>query len=384
MFLICSILSFLLPLVLLLMPGSFPQVLRAACLVACLTVFVPPASADPADAQESRQSQPRALVPTFESLPHTPFSKAVFNGWCGQHDRYLLDENGAVNAYEAGTKIAAVAISPGNPYQCSSDGRQLINIHGRHVFMVDIASGNSQWIASNDRAIAFSPDFKSVASSGPLELKPQAPQLRVILVKDKRTVGKTQPPEWIKWSANGSRIAVVYPTSVDILDRDGVNIASMTKSDIGWVKDGWFEDDQRTLTLFMETEQPPGSILKCSIAGKKCLARPRIESISIGGQGIVGTIIPLGKPPVRVDDSILLSKEYAAEIRSADSRLLARQVFPIKTGRWSFQIAVSPSGKRSILTWDDENQPECVSSEGSASTYKCKQGMLVDLTKVIK
>ncbi|WP_375788290.1 hypothetical protein ACE10Z_13160 [Bradyrhizobium sp. Pha-3] len=145
--------------------------------------------------------------------------------------------------------------------------------------MVDIASGDSQWIASYDRAIAFSPDLKSVASSGPLELKPQAPQLRVVLVKDKRTIGQTQRPEWIKWSANGSRIAVVYPTSVDILDRNGVNIASMTKSDIGWVKNGWFEDDQRTLTLFIESGQPPGSILKCNVAGKRCLARPRIESL---------------------------------------------------------------------------------------------------------
>lgn len=366
------------------MLGSFPQTLRAAYVVACVALLAPPAFTGPANAQESRQPSHPAHAPTFESLPHTTFSRALFNGWCGQHDRYLLDENGAVNAYEAGTKIAAVAISPGNPYQCSSDGRQLINIGGRHVFMIDIASGNSQWIASYDRAIAFSPDFKSVASAGPLELKPQAPQLKVVPVKDKRTIGRTQRAEWIKWSANGSRIAVVYPTSVDILDRNGVNIASMTKSDIGWVKDGWFEEDQRTLTLFIETEQPPGSVLKCNVAGKNCLARPRIESVSISGQGILGTVIPLGKPPVREDDSIYFSDEYAAEIRSADSRLLVRQVFPIKTGRQSFQIAVSPSGKRSILTWDDKNQPECVSSEGSASTYKCKQGMLVDLTKVIK
>ncbi|MGY3533749.1 hypothetical protein [Bradyrhizobium sp. USDA 4452] len=383
MFSICSnVISF--SLVLLSMLGSFPQALRAVYLFVCAILFVPPASAGPAIAQESGQSPRPTPVPTFESLPHTALPTARFYGWCGQHDRYLLDENGAVNAYEAGNKIAAVAISPGNPYQCSSDGRQLINIHGQHVFMVDIASGGSQWIASYDRAIAFSPDFKSVASSGPLELKPQAPELRVVQVKDKRTVGQTQRPEWIKWSANGSRIVVVYPTSVDILDRNGVSIASMTKSPAGWVKDGWFEDDQRVVTLFMETEQPPGSILKCSVAEKKCLARPRIESISIGGRGIVGTIIPLGKPPVRVDDSILLSKEYAAEIRNANSRLLVRQVFPIKTGRWSFRIAVSPSERQSILTWNDDNQPGCVYGEGSAGVYKCRQGMLVDLTKVIK
>ncbi|WP_407166241.1 hypothetical protein [Bradyrhizobium sp. ORS 111] len=328
--------------------------------------------------------RPPALVPTFESLPHTALAKARFDGWCGQNDRYLLDENGQLNAYEAGTKVAAVAVSPGNRWQCRSDGRQLINIIGPHVFMVDIASGDSQWIASTDGAIAFSPDFESVASSGPLEIKPQAPQLRVIPVRDKRTGDKTERPEWIKWSENGSKIAVVYPTSVEILDRNGVNIASMAKSGIGWVKNGWFEEDQRALTLFIETEQPPGSILKCSVAGKRCLARPRIESISIGGRGTVATVIPLGKPPVREDDSILISAKYAAEIRKANSSLLVRQVFSTTTGRWSFRIAVSPSGKWSILTWDDENQPGCVSGEGSASVYKCTQGILVDLTKVSK
>ncbi|MES5482268.1 hypothetical protein QMZ05_05875 [Bradyrhizobium sp. INPA03-11B] len=369
------------------MSGSFPQALHAAYLVACLTLFVPPASADPANAQESRQSPPPTPVPTFESLPHTALPKVRFHGWCGRNDRYLLDENGQLNAYEAGTKVAGVAISPDRSWQCSRDGRQLIYISIPHVFLVDIASGDSRWIASYDERpseVAFSPDFESVASSSPLELKPQAPQLKVILVKEKKTRGKTERPEWIKWSENGTEIAVVYPTSVEILDRNGATIVSMTKPNTGWVKDGWFEKDQRALTLFMETEQPPGSVLKCSLAGKRCLSRPRIESISIGGRGTVGTVIPLGKPPVREDDSILISEKYAAEIRDTNSRLLVRQVLSTRTGLWSFHIAVSPSGKWSILTWDNEHQPGCVSGEGSASVYKCRQGMLVDLTKVIK
>ncbi|MBR0799241.1 hypothetical protein JQ615_28010 [Bradyrhizobium jicamae] len=368
--------------------GSFPRALRAAHLVACVTLLVSPASADPANAQGGRQTPPPALVPTFESLPHTALPTARFEGWCGQNGRYILDENGQLNAYEAGTKVAAVAVSPGHAWQCSRDGRQLINISIPHVFMVDIASGDSQWIASYDEKtfgnVAFSPDFKSVASSTPLELKPQAPQLKVILVRDKSTASKTERPDWIKWSEDGSEIAVVYPTSVDILDRDGVTIASMTKPGNGWVKDGWFEKDQRALTLFMEQEQPPGFILKCSVAGKRCLARTRIESVSFGGRGTVGTVIPLGRPPVREDDSILISKEYAAEIRSANSRLLVRQVFSTRTGLRPFHIAVSPSGKWSILTWDDENQPGCVYGQGDAALYKCGQGMLVDLTKVIK
>lgn len=369
------------------MLNSFPQVLRAAYLVAYVTLFLP-ISADPAQAQESRQPPPPALVPTFDSLPHTALPTARFESWCGQHDRYLLAENGTLNAYEAGTKVAEVAVSPGSSLQCRSDGQQLIYQGTGHVTKVDISSGDSQWLAAFDGSkgatIAISPDFKIVATSVPLELKPPAAQLRVILIADKKNGNKTERPRWIKWSENGSAIAVVYPTSVDILDRNGVTIASMTKPDIGWVHDGWFEKNQRALTLFMEEEQPPGTVIKCSIAEKSCLARPRIDSISIGGRGIVGTVIPLGKPPVREDDSIYYSKKYAAEIRNANSGLLVRQVFAIKSGLKSFKIAVSPSGKWSILTWDDEHRPGCEDATGDAFVYKCGQGMLVDLTKVIK
>ena len=367
---------------------SFPQTIRAACLVAFTTLLGPSASGDPAIAQESRPSPPPALVPTFDSLPHTALPTARFETWCGQHDRYLLAENGTLNAYEAGTKVAEVAVSPGSSLQCRSDGQQLIYQGSGHATKVDIASGDSQWlVAFDDRkgaTLRFSPDFQSVATSVPLELKPPAAQIKVIMVADKKNGSKTERPVWIKWSDNGSAIAVVYPTSVDILDRNGVNIASMTKPDDGWARGGWFAKDQRALTLFMETDQPPGLVLKCSVAGRNCLTRPRIESMSIGGRGIVGTVFPLGKPPVREDDSIYYSKEYAAEIRNANSGLLVRQVFAIKSGLRSFKIAVSPSGRWSILTWDDEHQPGCEEATGVAFVYKCGQGMLVDLTRVIK
>ncbi len=368
--------------------SSFPQTIRTACLVGFTTVLGPSASADPVQAQQSRPSPPPVAVPTFDSLPHTALPTARFESWCGQHDRYLLAENGTLNAYEAGTKVAEANVSPGSSVQCRSDGQQLIYQGTGHATKVDIASGDSQWlVAFDDRkgsTIGFSPDFESVATDVPLELKPPAARLKVILVREKKNGNKTERALWIKWSDNGSAIAVVYPTSVDILDRNGVNIASMAKPDRGWVHDGWFAKDQRALTLFMETGQPPGLVLKCSVAGKNCLTRPRIESMSIGGRGIVGTVFPLGKPPVREDDSIYYSKEYAAEIRNANSGLLVRQVFAIKSGLKSFKIAVSPSGRWSILTWDDEHQPGCEDATGDAFAYKCGQGMLVDLSKVYK
>ena len=327
-------------------------------------------------------------VPTFDSLPHTALPTAHFHSWCGQHDRYLLDENGTLNAYEAGTKVAEANVSPGSSVQCRSDGQQLIYQGTGHATKVDIASGDSQWlVAFDDRkgsTIRFSPDFQSVATSVPLELKPPAAQLKVILVGEKKNGNKTERPRWIKWSENGSAIAVAYPTSVDILDRNGVTVASMAKPDNGWVHDGWFEKDQRALALFMEEEQPPGWVLKCSVAGKSCLKHPRIDSMSTGGRGLVGTVFPLGKPPVREDDSIHIAKEYAAEIRNANSRLLVRQVFSTRSRRWPYKIAVSPSGRWSILTWDDRHQPGCEDTDGAYVFHKCGQGIIVDLSKVIK
>jgi hypothetical protein len=323
----------------------------------------------------------------LESLPHTALPTARFNSWCGQNDRYLLDENGQLNAYEAGTKVAEVAVSPGHSWQCRSDGRELIYFYEGQVSKVDIVTGDTQWLASFDGAgeIAFSPDFKSVATSVPLELRPPATQLKVILVREKKKGSKTEAPEWIKWSENGSKIVVVYRSSVEILDRNGANVVSMTRPATGYVRDGWFEKDQRALTLFLDYEQPPGFTFKCSIAEKKCdLGHPRIESISVGKDGTVGTVTPIGKPPALKDDGIPIYAKYAVEIRNANSRLLVQHVLSTRTGRWSFQIAVSPSGKWSILTWDDDHQPGCKYGEGDAGVYKCGQGMLVDLSKVIK
>ncbi|WFU53872.1 hypothetical protein QA639_30025 [Bradyrhizobium pachyrhizi] len=222
------------------------ELLHVVLLASLCAVLVLP---DRANAQESRPSAQPKSIPTLESLPHTALPAGRFNSWCGESDRYLLDTNGQLSAYDADGKVTPIAVSPGRGLQCRNDGRQLGYVYNKSVLRVDIASGDSEWVASyeppkrKNAVISFSPDFKSVATSVPLNFTSPAGSLKAVLVEDKSKGGKTEDPEFIKWSEDGAKIAVVYATSVEILDANGGKLGSMTKPESGYAYDGWFERD---------------------------------------------------------------------------------------------------------------------------------------------
>lgn len=103
-----------------------------------------------AQAQERNSPSRSSPVPMLESLPHEPLPKGVFKGWCGQNDHYLLAVDGQLEAYDARTKYATIAVSSDWPWQCSNDGEQLVYIDTRmgYVTRVNIASGDSRLLAS--------------------------------------------------------------------------------------------------------------------------------------------------------------------------------------------------------------------------------------------
>jgi hypothetical protein len=329
-------------------------------------------------------------VPTLDSLPHAALPRGVFKGWCGQKDRYLLDVDGQIEAYDAGVKYATIAVSSDWLWQCSNDGEQLVYIDTRmgHVSQVNISSGDSRWMASyqplqlENPRITFSPDLGSVATIRPLKLTADAGKLKVIDLPPQRNSKENVQHVW--WSKDASRLAVAYYSkTIEILDSEGKRVGSGEKPNAWNVHDGWFDVDRNALTLFLVPEQEQmGIVVRCDLASWRCSRlKSRVDSFSIGGRGITGAVEQLGKPSVREDDSIEYPLHYAAEVRHQVLGLLARQVYPTSGGRLSYSISVSPSGTQAVLTWSDERLAGCGTGPNSA---KCAQGILINLSKVLE
>ncbi len=360
--------------------------------VAWIGVLLSPLSwSNALHAQESGVRSPGKPVPTLESLPDAALPRGVFKGWCGQKDRYLLNVDGQIEAYDAGAKYATIAVSSDWPWQCSNDGEQLVYIDTRmgYVTRVNIASGDSRWLASYQQperrtTISFSPHLGSVATTTPLKLTADAGPLKIILVQPNKPRNSNEYVQQIKWSKDASRLAVAYDTkTIEFLDSDGRRLGSGQRPNDWNVNDGWFDVDRKALTLFLVPEQQQAGIaVRCDLVPWKCSrVKSRVDSFSIGGRGIMGAVEQLGKPSVPDDDSIVYPHHYAAEVRHQVFGLLARQVYATSSGRLSYAISVSPSGTRAILTWSNERLAGC----GTGPDYaKCAQGILINLSKVLK
>jgi hypothetical protein len=342
-----------------------------------------------AQAVEIASTARARTVPTLESLPHVALPRGVFKGWCGQKDRYLLDVDGQIEAYDAGVKYAVIAVSSDWPWQCSNDGEQLvyINTHVGYVTRIDISSGDSLLLASYQRperestTISFSPDLGSVATTIPLKLTADAGKLKVVLVRHYQPQGPRENIQWIRWSKDASRVAVAYESArIEILESDGRRVSLGTKPKSWNVDDGWFDADRKMLTLFLVPEQErTGIAVKCDLGSWKCSRiKSRVDSFSIGGRGIVGAVEPLGKTPPRDDDSIMYHRHYAAEVRHQPSGLLARQIYDTVGGRLEYAMSISPSGTKAILTWRNRQLAGC---ETGSNPANCAQGILIDLAK---
>lgn len=331
-------------------------------------------------AQQISQPAKTRAIPTLEALPHVSLSKGAFAGWCGQKDRYLLKVDGQFEAFDAGVKIATIAVWSEWKWQCRNDGEQLIYLDSRmgYVTAVDIASGDSRLLASYSPkpgiTLAFSPDFKSVATSDPLKLTADAPGLKVI------DVSHQDPVEQFGWSSDGTMFYGAYRTELKIFDARGKKL-SAAKRQPSEIVDGWFIRGNRILTLFLTRSQlqDVGSAIRCPLASGNCVSlRSRVESLSIGGREIMGVVEPLDKPTPYVDASRTIYDHYRAEVSHPKAGLLARQTFRTAVDRrWDYAISISPSGTRAILTWDDHVQ--CKSAVGS---YGCARGILLNLPEV--
>ncbi|WP_036047447.1 hypothetical protein [Bradyrhizobium sp. Tv2a-2] len=352
-----------------------------------LLILPSPGNAQGAGAKPLAQSD---AAPTLESLSHTALPHSLFKAWCGEKGRFLLDVNGQLEAYDDGVKSATIAVSSSAPVQCGLDGHQLVYVDTGmgYITKVDIGSGASRLLATykpderTGSGPVMSPDFKSVASDRVLQLAAEVRKLKVVRVDPRDEVHQ------IKWSEDSSKLFVAYFAAIEVFDATGRKIGSGRLPEGSYYQDGWFAADQQALILFLGVKKKKfrDTVIKCRIADWTCVRlRSRVDDVSVGGRGIIGTVSPLGKPPAlgeEDDDSPIAFDKYSVELRDGAARLLAQQTFLTANGTSGYEITVAPSGMKAILTWRANRAADCGTSAGTSSG--CLQGMLIDLSKVLK
>ena len=336
----------------------------------------------PSAAQDGKPLSQAVAVPTLESLPHVALPSGAFKTWCGRSDRFLLDANGQLEAYDAGVKSATIAVSSSWPVRCSQDGKQLVYVDTNmgYLTQVDIATGNSRLLASYTPAPGvispvFSPDLKAVATITPLTPAPETTRLKVLVIKEKA--------HFIKWSDDSSRLLVNYSSTVQVLDTNGATIGSGPLPPRKYLEGGWFATDLDAVILYLaSTAKDDNAVVRCRIKEWKCdPLKSRSDSVSVGGHGVIGIIAPLGKPPPpsgRDEDDPPVFDKYTAELRDGAFKLRARQVFLTAAGKADYEIYVAPSGRKMVLTWHAQPGPNCPASDASY----CASGILVDISRV--
>ena len=347
-------------------------------------------------AQQSSLLAQSTGVPTFEALPHATLPPGKFKTWCGRTDRYFLVVDGWLAAYDGNRKVSSstLSIAPRMPVRCSEDGRQAFYVddEARQVKKVNIEVGASQVLAtykpdqSRRATVSFSPDLQSVATDRSLQLTDEAGKLKVIPVN---ISGKANLRD-IRWNDGSSKLFIAYLTTIEVIDAKGGRIGSGALPKGTYFRDGWFDAGDQVLVLYLaldRDESGPGRLIKCRIVDWKCdRLRSRVDQVSFGGRGAMGIVSPVGRAPAPSHDddagTITYADRYSVELRDHASNLLVRQIFLTAIGHTGFKVNVAPSGTKAILRWDAELAAQCRRHEVGDSY--CEQGMIVDLSRVLK
>jgi hypothetical protein len=339
-------------------------------------------------AEDGKPSVQASAVPAIEALPHVALPRGTFKAWCGRNDRFLLEVDGQLEAYDAGTKYATIAVSSSWPAQCGLDGTQLVYVDSTmgYLIQVDIASGNSRLLAVYKPAPGVispvpSPDLKTVATVTPMTLAPEAGALKVFTVK------QNEKAHIIKWNDDSSKLLIGYSATAQVLDSNGAMIGSGPFPKRTYFEDEWFTADSNFVLLYLSPKEKRAEsvLVKCRINVWKCdRLQSRLEAVSVGGRGVIGTIVPLGKPPPpsgRDEEDPFVFEKYVVELRNDAFTVLARQVLLTAGGNTEYEIKISPSGKKAVLTWHAEPGANCTPLKNSSY---CERGMLVDISRVLR
>jgi hypothetical protein len=323
----------------------------------------------------------------------------VFEGWCGNQDRYLIwDEEAPGNSsrlFDPDSDNAETKITMAGHRQCDTDGDNIVFVDRPPgaITKFDVGRGSTETLALYQQlkdfgpsTISISPDLKSVAfDPESVRFNEGGPHLKLLPL----TGG-------VQWKSDGSMLFVASNSDIESISVIDTRTAEtfQGKLPIGFnFMDGGFLDSGRELMVFMRPRSnlpsswPPGTLFRCSIAPFKC--RPivaSVDDVSMNEHGLIGAVTMIyNDPRHRYDsDSFLVPNKYVLTVMNADGRVLIKQELPgysKKSGRANLlagvQLHVSPSGRRVILEWNEsKSNQKCETDQG-----RCVMREIVELPK---
>jgi hypothetical protein len=323
------------------------------------------------------------MVKRLEALPHRALPPGFFRGWCGLHDRFLIEVNERLEIYDSETKVATFPFVS-EEFECTDDGERILFVdsHAGTAAEFDIPSRTRRELALYKRdlnpRLAISPDRKYLASDTSVELTSDAGAMTVLELSG----FGGRPVFRVKWVRHSSSLLVVSDTDVvEVFNKNlhRISFGSVPKG--FYYRDGWLSADGKVLLLYLgvvEDENGNGVIFKCELKGLKCRQRTRdVDNASVGRHGVLGIVLGLDKPPPIIDDdSDPLPGRYVVEIKSGNGRMLARQEFSFDD-KPSLKLVIAPSGKKAVLTWDSNLTAQCSRGGGVGI---CETGIVIDLS----
>jgi hypothetical protein len=360
-------------------PVSLAGILTLLSLLSCATIC---------NAQQAGGSRASgAEIPTLEALPHAPLPGGDFLNWCG--DRIVLRLDRRLELYDGQVKAFPHSLPGGADLECGDDGQRLVYIDDDwgQIYEADVPGGvATRTVAAYEKQlshakISFSPDLKNVASNRPLTLAAGAANLKVIQLHAENV-------RHIQWLRDSSEFLVVsespakaHPLIVDIFNAQHQKIGSGALPAGSLLRDGWFASSQELYLYlgFSRDEFGSGVVLKCRIENWKCdqIASNVLEA-SAGGDGILGLVRAIGKYS-NDGETETFPSAYVAEIRNAQSQVVARQTFKLAE-RNTVRLAVARSGMKAVLTWFAA--AGCPPEKQGKS--RCQQGIMIDLSGRLK
>src|SRR5262245_13463161 len=349
-----------------------------------------PRSAHSVSTAKRRSGSGAAPLPNFDDLPHRLAPAAgVFSGWCGNRDRYLIDNSseGFFRLFAPTSNDPLMQVRISALLQCDREGDNVVFAQSSaaaiSAFNVERRATETlalyqQLDASRPPILSISPDLKAVAyvpETVRFTQESWGPGIKLLPL----TAGDGEHTGIIRWKADASMLFHVtrsqpvagdangYIETISVIDTETARTVQ-GKLPTGFsFMSGSFLDSGRELVVFMRPRRkdrpesrPPGTVFRCSVAPFTCSRLVvSVDHVSMNEHGLVGTVAMIyseGRDP-HDSDSLVVPNKYVIGALNVDGRVLIRQELPGYSQHGAtralvdVRVHVSPAGQRAILEW---------------------------------